>query len=79
MFAKGFESVDKRFDPVESQLDKVEGQLEKVESCLETVEGRVINLEHGQEEVKKKLDNFVYRHEFVELQRRVSKLESSDV
>jgi Chromosome segregation ATPases len=45
-----------RMDKVEQRLDKVEQRLDKVEQRLDKVEVRLENLEHGQTEIRDRLD-----------------------
>lgn len=51
------------------------GMEQKFDTRFDVVEKRLNTLEHGQEDIKLKLDNVAYRFELVELQRRVELLE----
>jgi len=66
MVKKGFDHVDKRFNDVDKRFNKVDKRFDKVESRLDI-------LEQGQEEIKLKLDNVVYRFELKELEERFEK------
>ncbi len=67
MIKRGFDETAKKND--------VEKRFTEVEKRLDTIENRVHNIEEGQEEIKIKLDNFPYRFELRELEKRVSSLE----
>lgn len=62
LVAKGFENTATK----ESTATKAD---------IARLEKRIDILEHGQEDIKLKLDNVAYRFELVELQRRVELLE----
>lgn len=68
MVQKGFEGVNERFDKVDERLDKVEGRLGDVENKLDAIEIEILD-------IKKKIDNVIYRHEFETLKDRVAYLE----
>ncbi len=61
MIKEGFDGVDNRFKKVDKRFDKIEGRLDV--------------LEQGQEELKMKLGNVVYRFEYNELVKRLDALE----
>lgn len=75
----GFERVDKKFDEfagmvqrgfegVNERFDKVEGRLGDVDNKLDAIEIEILD-------IKKKIDNVIYRHEFEVLKDRVAHLE----
>ena len=61
MIKAGFDGVDKRFEVVSKEL--------------ELVNKRLALLESGQEDIKLRLDNVVYRFELKDLEERVIVLE----
>ena len=61
MINKGFEGNDERFDKVETRLDRIEIRLD--------------TLDQGQDEIKLRLDNVVYRFEVEDVKKRVKKIE----
>ncbi|MEK9180707.1 MAG: hypothetical protein AAB871_00550 [Patescibacteria group bacterium] len=63
LVAKGFENT------------ATKGDIARLEQNVAKLEQGQAKLEQGQEEIKLKLDNFAYRFELVELQRRVQLLE----
>lgn len=76
-----FNEVDKRFDLIETKFDRkfiaIENHLDGMGERIVSVEDRLISLEKGQEEIKMKLDNVVYRTEFLNLQKRIEVLEKT--
>lgn len=68
MVQKGFDHVDKRFAAIDKRFDEVDNRFEKIEKKLDL-------LERGQEDIKLRQDNCVYRFELKELDRRVGILE----
>ncbi len=68
MVQNGFEGVDKRFDG----MDK---RFEEVHEHLRIIDGRLDAMEMELMDIKKKLDNIVYRHEYEILKERVTLLE----
>ena len=66
LVAEGFENTATKDDV---------GRLDR---RMDSFEGIMGSLEHGQEDIKLKLDNVAYRFELVELQRRVALLEKRD-
>lgn len=83
----GFNSVNKNFDKVDLNFKKlkldhndmeqiVKASFEDLENKINNrfngVLNRIYNLEQGQEEIKMKLDNVVFRFEYDELKREHS-------
>lgn len=61
MVQRGFVSVEKRLDGVDERLDGIDKRMD--------------TLEHGQEDIKLRLDNVAYHFELKQLETRVSVLE----
>jgi predicted nucleic acid-binding Zn-ribbon protein len=83
----GFNSVDKNFEKIDLNFKKLkldhddmleitktnfQDLEEKINNRFNGVESRIYNLEQGQEEIKMKLDNIVFRFEYDELKRDYS-------
>lgn len=81
MVKKGFDGVNgeanKRFNQVDERFEKIDRKLNKIDERFDGMDERLVSLEKGQEEIKMKLDNVVYRTEFIELQRRIEVLEKT--
>ena len=72
----GFSEVSKNNEDLAAMVQNGFYESEKkTGERFDRVEKRLDDLEHGQEEIKLKLDNVAYRFELVELQRRVEILE----
>lgn len=77
MVAKGFENTATKddFKRLENRMDGMENRMDGMDKRMGSMEKSMKNLETGQEDIKLKLDNYAYRFELVELQRRVEILE----
>ena len=63
-----FDGVDKCFDGVDKRFDGIDAEIKLVKGRLDAIEMELI-------EIKKKLNNIVYRHEFELLKDRIEKIE----
>lgn len=68
MVARGFEGVDKQFEEVDKQFEGIHEELALLMARVDSIEMELID-------IKKKLDNIVYRHEYETLKDRVAALE----
>ncbi len=68
MVQNGFEGVDKRFDGMDERFEEVHEHLRIVDGRFDAIEMELID-------IKKKLDNIVYRHEYEALKERITLLE----
>lgn len=75
MVAQGFEGVDKQFGEVHEELGGIHEELEGIHEELGLVRARVDSIEMELIDIRKKLDNIVYRHEYETLKDRVAVLE----
>jgi polyhydroxyalkanoate synthesis regulator phasin len=69
------ESIDTLATMVKKGFDAIDAKFGQVETKFGQIETRLTNIEQGQEDVILKLDNFAYKFEVKELQKRVTKLE----
>ena len=72
MVQKGFNDVDQRFDRIN---DGINERFDKIEEWQKNVDERFAMIEFELLNIKKKLDNIIYRHEFEFLKDRVADLE----
>jgi chaperonin cofactor prefoldin len=66
------EKLDERFDQLGSSLQQ---NFDDIDQRFDTVDKRLGSLEEGQEHIRLRLDNVVYRFELNELNQRVTVLE----
>lgn len=75
MVQRGFVGVDARLDKVDARLDTVDKRMDGVQEKLDGMDKRMDTLEHGQEDIKLRLDNVAYHFETKRLEERVTSLE----
>ncbi len=69
MIQSGFRGVDERFEGIDKRFDKME-------DWQGLADGKFDSLEHELLNIKKDLENIIYRHEFENLRERVQRLEN---
>ena len=70
-----FEIIDERFERIDERFDRIDEHSEKMEENLILISRRFDEFEVELIEIRKKLDNIVYRHEYEILKDRVAALE----
>lgn len=74
---KGFEAVDRRFEVLTGEMNKRFDDVNSdINSRFNFVGSRLDVIETELMDIRKKMDNIVYRHEFEYLKERVEKLEA---
>ena len=68
MTARGFSGINERFDKMDQRIDKVDQRLGDANGRLDTIESDLI-------EIKRQLNNVIYRHEFEAIKDRIDALE----
>lgn len=74
MITKGFEEMATKSDLLELEKEMKEGFI-KVHDDITYIHGNLDAIEREITDIKKKLDNIVYRHEFETLRDRIASLE----
>lgn len=74
-FAVAASKTKERFDEVDEQFDAVNKQFDEMKEESRLVNGRLDSIETELIDIKKKLDNIIYRHEFEILKDRIRELE----
>lgn len=69
---RGFNGVDQKIDHVDNKIDNLRAEVKEE---FKDVNGRLDAIETEILDIKKKIDNVIYRHEFESLKDRVAHLE----